>query len=334
MDIHETAYCGPELVMKLVTASVRRIWWGFREHSLWMTALLTVGVFLGLAVYTGINDLVAAFQQFEWPIFLAVLGLSTGGYLIRFVKWEFYLRKIDINLPLRLSALAFFSGLMMVITPGKAGEVWKAWFLREHAGTSTSAVTSVVGAERITDLIALSGLAMLGIAVFSVSSFVVPLVIGMIAGGILLLQWRSFCMGVLEVVAELPRIGDFAETIGRFYESTYTLFQLRPLSVAVLLSIIAWGLEGVALWLVLKGFGVQATILVGLFVFGLGSVVGAMSMLPGGLAAAEASMVGVLIVFGYTRDIATGATLVIRVGTLWYAALLGTTIYLGWKMTR
>lgn len=319
--------------MNVDTSTGRRLWGGFREHGLWLTALLAVGVFLGLGVYSGIDELVVAFERFEWPVFLVVLGLSTLGYLFRFAKWEFYLREIDIELPLWLSALAFFSGLMMVLTPGKAGEVWKAWFLREQAGTPPSAVTSVVGAERITDLVALSGLAVLGIAAFEVSSTVVPIVIGVIGGGILLLQWRGFCIRVLDVAAGLPVIGNHAEALERFYESTYALFQVRPLSVAVVLSTIAWGLEGLGLWFVLEGFGVEATLLVGLFVFGLGSVVGAASMLPGGLAATEASMVGLLLAFGYASNVATGATVVIRVGTLWYAAVLGTVIYLGWKVS-
>lgn len=316
-----------------VAHRVRRV---VGEHGLWITALLTVVVFFGLAVYTGVGDLVAAFRRFEWPVFLAVLGLSTVGYLVRFLKWEFYLREIDIDLPIGLSALAFFSGLMMVITPGKAGEVWKAWFLEEHAGTgqtSVTSVTSVVGAERVTDLVALSGLAALGFVVFGISSVVVAVVVGVIGLGILVVQWRTLCMGVLDRIAALPGIGPYADQLEEFYESTYTLFQVRPLTVAVVLSAIAWGLEGVAMWLVLGGFGVRASLLVGLFVFGLGSVVGAASMLPGGLLAAEASMVGVLLAVGYTSAVATGATIVIRVGTLWYAAALGTAVYSGWKLS-
>lgn len=96
----------------------------------------------------------------------------------------------------------------------------------------------------------------------------------------------------------------------------------------------AWGLEGVAFWLVLDGFGVNASVVIGLFVFGFGSVVGAVSMLPGGLAATEASMVGVLLSIGYPETIAAAATIVIRVGTLWYAAVLGTVTFLTYRGTR
>jgi uncharacterized protein (TIRG00374 family) len=79
-----------------------------------------------------------------------------------------------------------------------------------------------------------------------------------------------------------------------------------------------------SLFFVLRGFDVPADPLVGLSVFGFGSVVGGVSMLPGGLGAAEASIAGLLVALGYDRPVAAGATLVVRVGTLWYGAAFGT----------
>lgn len=305
---------------------------GLRVHGLWLTAILAVGVFLGLSVFAGVDDLAAALRGFDPAAMAAVLVLTTIGYGFRFAKWEFYLRELDVDVGLRLSAVAFFSGLMMTITPGKAGEVWKAWFLREHAGSSVSEVTSVVGAERATDLIALSGMATLGLWLYGRSSAAIVAVVVVVVGGVLLLQWRTLCLGLLGYAESIPVVGDHADALERFYESAYALFGLRPLVVAVALSVAAWGLEGVALWLVLRGFGVEAGLVLGLFVFGLGSVVGAASMLPGGLGAAEASMLGLLVSMGYANAVASGATLVIRVGTLWYATVLGIVVFSAFKV--
>ncbi|WP_394327343.1 hypothetical protein [Haloplanus vescus] len=68
--------------------------------------------------------------------------------------------------------------------------------------------------------------------------------------------------------------------------------------------------------------------------FGLGSVIGAASLLPGGLAAAEASMVSTLVILGYSRTIAVSSTLVIRVGTLWFGAVIGTLVFLSYRAYR
>lgn len=305
----------------------RRLVRRLRAHGLWLTAVLAVGVFLGLSVFAGAGDLIEVMQSFDLRAFGAVLALTTVGYGFRFAKWEFYLRELHVDVPLGLSAVTFFSGLMMTVTPGKAGEVWKAWFLREHAGTSVSEVTSAVGAERVTDLIALAGMAMFGLWVYGRSSVAIVTVVGVIVGGILLLQWRTLCFGLLGHAESIPLVGEYADAFERFYEGAYVLFRIRPLIVATALSFAAWGLEGIALWLVLEGFGVEATMILGLFVFGLGSVIGAASLLPGGLGAAEASIVGLLVAMGYSGTVASGATLVIRVGTLWYAAALGLCVY-------
>ena len=53
------------------------------------------------------------------------------NYVFRFIKWEYYLSLIGVKgLPWRDSALIFFSGLGMVITPGKVGEWIKSSPLR------------------------------------------------------------------------------------------------------------------------------------------------------------------------------------------------------------
>lgn len=305
-----------------------------RNHGVWLTALLSVIVFLGLAAYANVGEVTSALMTLQWRTFAVVIGLTTVGYGFRFAKWHYYLRRLEVDISLETSAIAFFSGLMMVVTPGKAGEIWKAWFLRDKRGVPASKTTSVVGAERITDLIALSAMAALGLLIYSRSSLPVVVVLCAIVAGIVLLQWRRASLAILGRLESVPVVGDYATELERFYESTYRLFRLRPLVASTLFSLAAWGLEGVALWLVLEAFGVEASVVIGLFVFGLGSVVGAVSMLPGGLAAAEASMVGVLLTFGYPEAVAAAATIVIRVGTLWYAAALGTAVFLTYKATR
>lgn len=305
-----------------------------RRHGLWLTALLTVGVFFGLFLVEDAAEVSTAILAIELWRIGAVVVLATMSYGIRFVKWEYYLRKLAIAVPLKTSLLAFFSGLMMVVTPGKAGEVWKAWFLRDLCNVPVSRTASVVGAERVTDLLALSAFALLGLVVYDQSSTVLIGVLTVFLGGIGLLQWRMICLRLLGWLETLPVIGPYASELEEFYESAYILLQLRPLGIALLTSLVAWGIEGVALWLVLDGFGAQASLSVALFVFGLGSVVGAASLLPGGLAAAEASMVGMLVILGYSQTVAVSSTLIIRVGTLWYGAVLGTCVFITYRFIR
>jgi uncharacterized protein (TIRG00374 family) len=305
-----------------------RIAGAVRDNGLWLTALLTLAVFGGLVAFAEAGPLVTALGRIGWRTAGVVVGLTTVGYVARFLKWHLYLRRLDTGVGVRTSALTFTAGLMMVVTPGKAGELWKAWFLRDRCDVAASRIVPAVGAERITDLLALSGMAATGLVVFGRSSSVLFGVVVVLAGSVLLLQWRRFCIGVLSLVERLPVVGSYGEEARTVYEGARTLFQLRPLTAATGLSLLAWGLEGVALWYILGRVGTDTTVFVGLFVFGLGSVVGAVSLLPGGLGATEASMVGLLVTFSYSEPAAAAATLVVRLGTLWYAAALGTVVFL------
>lgn len=304
------------------------------DHGTTATAVFALVVFGGLLAVGDGTALLRALERVPPRTFLGVIGLTTVGYGFRFLKWHYYLRRLGVDVSRRLSSLSFFSGLMMVVTPGKAGELWKAWFLRDEAGASTSLTASAVGAERLTDVIALAVLAATGVVVLGRSSVFLVGVGGVLVGGILLVQWQSLCLGLLDRLAAFPVVGSVAEQLEEFYRGTYDLLRAWPLTVATVLSVAAWGLEGVALWLVLSTFSPEATLVTGLFVFGLGSVVGAVSLLPGGLGAAEASMVGLLLGFGYTEPVAVAATLVVRLGTLWYAAALGTTVFGAHRLVR
>ncbi|WP_218124119.1 lysylphosphatidylglycerol synthase domain-containing protein [Haloplanus vescus] len=167
-------------------AAIRR---AVRSHGLWLTALLTVAVFLGLFAFgqaAAVADAIASLHP--WRIG-AVFGLVAMSYAIRFLKWEFYLRTLGIDVPPRRSFVVFVSGLMMVVTPGKAGVVWKAWFLRDLESIPVSRTAPIVGAERVTDLLALATFALLGLVVFQQSSTAVVVVTAVFVSGLVLLQW-------------------------------------------------------------------------------------------------------------------------------------------------
>ena len=80
-------------------------------------------------------------------------------------------------------------------------------------------------------------------------------------------------------------------------------------------------------YFILNGLGLAPSLkLLGLavFVLSFSTVIGAVSALPGGLGAAEASIAGMLALLGGINPaISASATLLIRLATLWFGVLLG-----------
>ena len=88
---------------------------------------------------------------------------------------------------------------------------------------------------------------------------------------------------------------------------------------------------------ILKGLGVPSgweTLSIAVFVLAFSTVIGAVSALPGGLGAAEASIAGMLtLLVGITKDTAAAATLLIRFATLWFAVALGLAVWAAFRRT-
>ena len=119
----------------------------------------------------------------------------------------------------------------------------------------------------------------------------------------------------------------FSRGLREFYEGSYALFRPRALLTAVGLGTISWLGEGIGFYLVLVGLGIApgwSTLSIAVFVLAFSTVIGAVSALPGGLGASEASIAGMLVLLlGLHRDTAAAATLIIRFATLWFAVALG-----------
>ncbi len=77
-----------------------------------------------------------------------------------------------------------------------------------------------------------------------------------------------------------------------FHGASNKLLAYRPLVVASGISFLAWGLECAAVYLCALGVEAEEPLLVVIVVFVVSSLTGAVSMLSGGIGAAEAEMVG------------------------------------------
>jgi uncharacterized protein (TIRG00374 family) len=90
------------------------------------------------------------------------------------------------------------------------------------------------------------------------------------------------------------------------------------------LSIVAWSCEGVALYVLLVGFGAAVPLGVAVFFYSTATLAGALIPVPGGLGVAEAMIQEQLVrLGGVPQGDATAAMILIRFATLWWAVGVG-----------
>lgn len=291
---------------------------------------LTVGVALlvltyaGLSVRAELQSVMGHLRAFHWIALVPVLGLSLGNYAIRFVRWQFYLLRLDIRLDWKQSLSIFLSGLSMTITPGKAGELLKSLLLKAQAGTPFLKSAPVIAAERLTDFLALIILAGIGIGTYYPQHREwLALVFVLILGVTLVAGSPRLSHMVLQHASRLPWIGKLASALEPAWDATCLLLAPRALLVGTLLSLSAWFAECVGYYGVFWGHGVAATLDVCTFLYAFSTLIGVVS--PGGLVVTDASLTegARLLIPGVSLSLATAAAFVIRGATLWFAVLVG-----------
>ena len=147
------------------------------KNKFWLILVFAVVVYLILGVYADFDKLLSALESFDWIFFLLLLALTTLGYFIRFIRWNFFLKQVGVNLKLSDNLFVYFSGLCMTITPAKAGEIWKGWLIKEINGESLSKTVPVVISDRLIDILALVFLSLLGIIYYKQGAYVILIIL-------------------------------------------------------------------------------------------------------------------------------------------------------------
>jgi len=285
-------------------------------------------VFLALALFSDLRQVGQEVRAFAWQVFPAALALTLFNYLLRGLKFYFYLDQIGARkLSLYESYRLFVAGFPLAMTPGKVGEVLKAVWIEQKTGAPAARGVAVVVAERVSDGLAVLLLSTAGVVTFPQYWPGFVLTLALLVGGILATQIRPAANAMLNFWERLPLIGRFSGRLREFYEGSFTLFRPSATLIGVGLGMVSWLGEGIAFYIILLGLGAAAgweTLALAVFTLSFSTVVGAASTLPGGLGAAEASIAGMLVFLGgLPAGMAAAATLLIRFATLWFGVLLG-----------
>lgn len=287
---------------------------------------LTLAVVI-YAILISLGDLSKiSLASFNWLVIPSVLFFAFLDDFIRFFKWDYFLKKINVRIPKKTSFLIFFSGLAMSITPAKVGEVLKSYLLKKTNGIEMRRSIMVVAVERLTDVLGLAILALIGSFAFIESLYYQAIIIGLMTAiffVIALLTNKSFFIKTTKILYKIPIIKNHAKYVGEIYESSRTLLTFKSIFVATVMSVVSWFCECFAFFLLLNTLGISFSIQATSFIFAFSSVFGNAIPIPGGLGATEGSFVGLLLLNGVDLSLATLATVVIRVCTLFWGISMG-----------
>jgi uncharacterized protein (TIRG00374 family) len=262
-----------------------------------------------------------------WPRIALGLLLVLLGYAIRYGRWRLLLKAVNQHPPVAADARIWMGSYAFTATPGKSGEAVRSLLLKQECGVPVPPTLMALVVERLTD-----GTAVLLLLVINLPLLLrwqvplaVPIGIGAVAVATAWLVLRSsWAKDQLKSSAKrlLPR--KLASAGGDGLTALRQLLQPALLLQATLIGAVAWSVEGVSLWLLLRGMGIEAVSIGGATIAHTAAgLFGALTLLPGGLGSTEVGTVGLLALQGVGVAAATPATLLIRLMTLWFATALG-----------
>lgn len=279
--------------------------------------------------YTGHQALFSAIASLGITDWLILLSFSLSNYLVRFIRWQIYLKKFGYSVPALISLAYYIAGFSLTTTPGKAGETIRSLYLHQHKVRFSISLAAFF-TERFLDVVVVACLALLSLLQFIEYQ---PAIISAII--ILLLLAALFAYGNTHNLVDklLPFIKinflhGLLKHLSLFLANTRQLFLFKMLGTGLVLGAIAWLVQCLVFVYLLQHFHVELSTWVTIGIYAASLLAGAISFIPGGVGTTEAAMAFLLITVGVDKQTALIIPVISRIASLWFAVMLGTSTVL------
>ena len=296
---------------------------GRGHRGIVLTAMPVAAGYIAFSMWGGWRQVGSAMAKVGALHMAAILFMSLVNYGLRFVRWQAYLHALGHPVPWRPSLPIYLAGFALTTTPGKAGEALRGVLLQPW-GVPYAKSFAAFFSERLSDLLAIVLLALLGLSAYPDAGPVVAAGVLLVLGGAAVLsQGRAIDALERSLAARKDRLSRMGRPVLQVLAQARRCHSPALLAGATALSIAAWGAEAVAFHWLLGWMGADIPLVFAVFVYAVAMLAGALSFLPGGLGGAEAVMVALLVWKGMPAADAVAATVLTRLATLWFAVAIG-----------
>ena len=293
---------------------------------------ISLAFYLFFSEFGQFGNLLFLLKKLSFEISLG-LCLVSIGYIIRYLRWRLIINSFGFYPLVKTEYKLWLASYSFTATPGKIGELIRCFFLMKKFNIPLKYSLLSIILERLFDLIA--------VILFALCFFIIKyqywifsseglLIIGIIVFKVLIFHFLIQLIGYRKLLAYflkqkfkfLKRELKFRDIIK--LKNFKNLLKINILVKITFLSLFSWGLEGLAFLLLLSKLNFDISLLTATFIHTTSGLLGALTMLPGGLVFTEAITVYILKLQTIPLDYGIPITSIIRLMTLWYITFLGT----------
>ncbi len=299
------------------------------KRNLSLILVLVCILYVSMILFAEPEKILAAFSKMSITSWLLILGCSFSNYLLRFIRWHYYLNYLGASIPCIQHYLYYMAGFALTLTPAKVGETIRSTYLAQHGIPYTQSL-AMFFTERFLDVvvIALLSLLLLQFEFKNLSqnynNFILISVL-VIVSFIPLLRQTFVTQLFSSVANQIPwqRVRALLQHFTQLLTHARKLFAWQSVYTGLLLGGIAWIIQGLAFFFILTKLHLDISLQQSIGIYAISLLAGAVSFIPGGIGTTEAVMTILLTLLGADTATAIAAALISRLSTLWFAVSLG-----------
>ena len=277
------------------------------------------------AIYYDANEFLENLDKINPYFIIPILFCFTTAILIKSLRQMLFLRHLGIKIPLKQNTIIYLAGLSMLITPAGLGEMIKSHFLLKKYNQPVSKTIPLVLVERYHDALAILSI----LIIFSIITGTTFLTIPLLIIGILLLvsliviKSRKLFPMFQKVIRKVKIFQALENHSIEFNKSLVSFTSKKIFFSGWVVGMVAWSFDGLGIFLCFQAFELDFDFFISALL-GLASIlIGALTLIPGGVGVTEVSFVQLLSLYGIESSIASALVLFFRLLSIWYVTCIG-----------
>mgnify|MGYP001172962142 FL=1 len=289
-----------------------------------IVCISVIGLYSIFLSFSDLNLISDALLNFKTEFLPLILILVTSSWFILFIRWQILLKNANITIPLRGSFVVYVSGFALQFIPGEVGEFLKVQLLKNKFNIPRSKTSPIIITEMLYNAMGLVALSITSIWFFEFTIYIFIIFGVLLVVLFYLINNKKYFFKVMNKVSKIKFLKKYVEPTFESLETIQHLTKGKVLFYSLILSILFWFVECIAIHLLLLSFGIDTIELLTLVsMYSSSIILGVVSFLPFGLGVFEGSLAGFLSLRGI--DITFSLTIVIlaRIITRWYSVFVG-----------
>ena len=277
--------------------------------------------FLFISDYNIISEKISNFKINYLPLILLFVSAS---WIPLIIKWHLLLKNCEIHVPLKKNILVFLSGAAFEITPGQIGVLIKSQILKTSFNIPRTRTVPVIFIEKMYDLVGAILASIIGIIILGIEPYLIIVAILVLAIIFFFMYYRPASKLFFKRITKTKFFSKYVENISEFDKIVQKSTSVKVATICILLAVTYWFIISTAVYYTLIAFDVNIIdYLKVLAIYTTSALLGAVSLIPGGVGIAEGTIAGLLTLEGIDISVALVLSVVIRIFTFWFVVIIG-----------